>query len=579
MPSRLGLHCHRAGPDIDAAIRACNWAAVKALGTCEPLVTARDQGIPIRILRQYGVESLSPQDAANRFLATAHLDAATEVQLVCEDAKGYDLAWQRAVMAAMGAGGYRGGYLAGGYATGTPEQIRQGVHPGPHFPQLMGLAGNWPFGSIALDEYVGCCSDDPLWAQWLPWTGTRHGVLSECLVHHPVTLPTYVITESGIDNVIPNVGGGGWLARGVSADRYVQTLIALDQLDQRRPDVLARCIFTLGATPDWAGFEIAGIISQLAAYVNSQKGPTVTISGIDVSSNNGPVDWAQVAASGRQFAWSKATEGTGYISPPFAADWPAMRAAGLVRGAYAYARPDLGNDPTAEADYFLAAIPDIQPGDLLALDIEEGNGDYGAWAGAWLDHVQARAGFRPLLYSYAGFLQACNLTAASTGYPWLWLAAYQPNPPALPPGWPEITLWQHTQGATVPGVNGGVDESFSDLTIEQLRTMGKPKEVPVPSPTDAATQAAQRWAALGQGGNPTTALFKAYLARFNAWQASGKANTLDPTPCIHGETTVNGHVYAMFDCGEIYDYHQADGQVYIAEWKDHAAIMQACNWR
>jgi len=42
---------------------------------------------------------------------------------------------------------------------------------------------------------------------------------------------------------------------------------------------------------------------------------------------------------------------------------------------------------------------------------------------------------------------------------------------------------------------------------------------------------------------------------------------------------VNGHVYAMFDCGEIYDYHQADGQVYIAEWKDHAAIMQACNWR
>ena len=41
-----------------------------------------------------------------------------------------------------------------------------------------------------------------------------------------------------------------------------------------------------------------------------------------------------VRASGHEFGFAKASEGTGFTDSSFAHNWPAMRAAGVVRGAY-----------------------------------------------------------------------------------------------------------------------------------------------------------------------------------------------------------------------------------------------------
>src|SRR5438128_310787 len=147
------------------------------------------------------------------------------------------------------------------------------------------------------------------------------------------------------------------------------------------------------------------------------------LQGPDVSSWQGFVDWPQVAASGRAFAWTKATEGAWYVNPTFAYNWSGIKAAGMVRGAYHFGRPDQSADPAADADDFLSTVGELQPGDLLALDLEAGAGNLLDWALVWLEHVASQAGFKPMLYSGSWFMQPHGLTADGrlAQYP-LWLS-------------------------------------------------------------------------------------------------------------------------------------------------------------
>ncbi len=87
-----------------------------------------------------------------------------------------------------------------------------------------------------------------------------------------------------------------------------------------------------------------------------------TIQGIDVSDYQGSVNWSQVAASGRKFAFAKATQGNYYRASTFPANWSGMKAAGLVRGAYAWI--DGCVNGTTQADYYLNYVGSLGPGDL-----------------------------------------------------------------------------------------------------------------------------------------------------------------------------------------------------------------------
>lgn len=201
------------------------------------------------------------------------------------------------------------------------------------------------------------------------------------------------------------------------------------------------------------------------------------IKGIDVSDCRGHPNWQQVAASGRQFVIIKATEGVGFTAETFAANWAAIKAADLVRGAYHYAHPHV-NAPEAEANHFLEVIQagGLQAGDLLALDLEvTGTGtNLLTWALAWLEQVTAAVGFRPLLYSDLAFLSeqgfANNSSIARYG---LWLGEYTSAMPAPPPSWPSIAIWQYSCTGSVPGIDGVCDEDIFNGTLDQLRQFGK----------------------------------------------------------------------------------------------------------
>jgi len=75
--------------------------------------------------------------------------------------------------------------------------------------------------------------------------------------------------------------------------------------------------------------------------------------GIDVSHWQGEINWNSVHNSGKSFAFVKATEGNGFTDPKFITNMNGASANGMLVGAYHFARPDLGNSATDEANYFV----------------------------------------------------------------------------------------------------------------------------------------------------------------------------------------------------------------------------------
>ncbi|MFN8473980.1 MAG: GH25 family lysozyme [Anaerolineae bacterium] len=208
--------------------------------------------------------------------------------------------------------------------------------------------------------------------------------------------------------------------------------------------------------------------------------------GIDVSIWQREVDWPTVKAAGIEFAFAKASEGTDFTDPTFAANWPAMEAAGLLRGAYHYYQPD--EDPEAQARHFADVVGGLDPGDLPpVLDVEE---KPTVTRDVLLDGVQRclvaieqAFGSRPLVYTSPGFWGSYMRDDNGAPPDWtgsyhLWLANYTDDPsPLLPRGWSRWLFWQHTGSGEVDGVKTAVDRNWFDGSADDLRLWSKPPKL------------------------------------------------------------------------------------------------------
>jgi GH25 family lysozyme M1 (1,4-beta-N-acetylmuramidase) len=215
---------------------------------------------------------------------------------------------------------------------------------------------------------------------------------------------------------------------------------------------------------------LAGVAFALIAFVSasSSAAATARATGIDVSNWNGTIKWAKVAGAGYSFAFGKATEGTSYNDATYTTNRNGSEAAGLVFGAYHFARPAGGGLASAtvsaisQANHFLAvAAP--QPGELPpVLDLEV-TGKLPptrllAWTLAWLDQIYARTGVEPFVYTSPNFWKqnlGNSTAAAAAGTPlWIahWTSATQPLVPAL--NWNGLgwQFWQWTNCLSVPGI-------------------------------------------------------------------------------------------------------------------------------
>lgn len=186
--------------------------------------------------------------------------------------------------------------------------------------------------------------------------------------------------------------------------------------------------------------------------------------GLDVSAYQPIINWSTVEENGAKFAYAKATEGTGYLSPAFAVQYNGSHKAGLIRGAYHFALPDRSSG-AAQADYFVSngggwsADGKTLPG---ALDIEYN--PYGAecygksrsgmvtWITHFVNEYQARTSRWPAIYSTTDWWKTCTGNSAAFGstVP-LWIACYCGSAGTLPAGWPTYKIWQYADSGIYPG--------------------------------------------------------------------------------------------------------------------------------
>ncbi len=202
-----------------------------------------------------------------------------------------------------------------------------------------------------------------------------------------------------------------------------------------------------------------GILSATGVSAADPMGP-------DVSSwqhvDGRWINWFAVRAAGHNFAMLKATEGLNYVNPYFVPDSLLMRAAGVARGTYHFARPNLPPEPQATM-YATAVLGQNGAMDLPpVLDLETSGGLPPAalinWTHRYLDTVQSLTGRVPIIYTYPRFWRTAMAdTHQFTRYP-LWIADYSGKPaPDMPGGWPTWTFWQKTDSGRVPGIAGGTD--------------------------------------------------------------------------------------------------------------------------
>ncbi|GAB2448843.1 lysozyme [Streptomyces incanus] len=209
--------------------------------------------------------------------------------------------------------------------------------------------------------------------------------------------------------------------------------------------------------------------------------PTDGVQGIDVSHWQGAINWTSVRNSGIQFAWMKATEGTGHKDPSFNTNYPAAHNAGVIRGAYHFALPNASNGAT-QANYFASSGGGWSRDNLTlpgVLDIE--HNPYGAMCyglsttqmRTWIDDFhttyKSRTGRDAVIYTTASWWNTCtgNWTGMSAKSP-LWVAHWTTTSPTLPSGFPTWTVWQYTSTGSVGGVAGTVDRNQFNGSRDRL---------------------------------------------------------------------------------------------------------------
>ena len=186
---------------------------------------------------------------------------------------------------------------------------------------------------------------------------------------------------------------------------------------------------------------------------------------VDISSNNGAVEWPHVRAAGIRGVWLKATEGSSYTDPTFAAHRTRAAAAGLRVGAYHFARPD-HNSAAVEARHFAAVVGKVGRRELRpVLDLEVQGlrpHELEAWARTFNQQVHLLLHVAPAFYASTAYIAALELTRPIGDG--LWLANYGVNDGHVhavtaPRPWRRYIAHQYTSAGRVNGIVGNVDRS------------------------------------------------------------------------------------------------------------------------
>lgn len=219
------------------------------------------------------------------------------------------------------------------------------------------------------------------------------------------------------------------------------------------------------------------------SFLTFQNTVAQSILGIDVSHHQGTIDWSLVAGDGKVFAYCKATEGMTYHDPNFSTYMVNGNAAGVVMGAYHFARPD-NNTALQDAGNFLSQAQNYIGDGYLppVLDLEDPNSSTHLdqiftstqltnWVQTWLNKVETQTGVRPIIYTNSNYANFLNSSLNSYG---LWIAKPGTSPTTPPTNlgnWNDWMFKQYSWYGSVNGISGNVDLDVYHGTVNDFNTL------------------------------------------------------------------------------------------------------------
>jgi len=216
-------------------------------------------------------------------------------------------------------------------------------------------------------------------------------------------------------------------------------------------------ILFLAVRPTFNTPKLASVYQSIAEQYFQHTGEkSKKIHGIDVSHDQGNINWSQVMTDDIDFVYLKATDGITYTDPLFHEYMSVLRDQELLYGAYHFFETE--DDPEKQAQNFLQQISDypLRLAPMVDVEVtkEQKPEEIKARLQVFLNKVHSATGCSPIIYSYNSFWQS-NIGSEFNQY-MFWLADYAKKMNA-PKGVNNLTIWQYSEKGQVKGISGLVD--------------------------------------------------------------------------------------------------------------------------
>ncbi|MGN1205853.1 MAG: glycoside hydrolase family 25 protein [Eubacterium sp.] len=209
------------------------------------------------------------------------------------------------------------------------------------------------------------------------------------------------------------------------------------------------------------------LVGMKVVQINTLLAARYPVKGIDVSHYQGEIDWEKMKSYGMEFAYIKATEGSGYVDENFEENWREAEKAKLLCGAYHFF--SFESEGKKQAEHFIKNVGDLKGRMIPVIDVEY----YGKYAKMPPDiekmkkelqdmvkRLEEKYGRKPMIYcTYSVYRR--YIDGAFDEVP-LWIRNVYYPPEDLGRKW---TLWQYTDKAQLDGYNG--DEKAIDCNVFQ----------------------------------------------------------------------------------------------------------------
>lgn len=211
-----------------------------------------------------------------------------------------------------------------------------------------------------------------------------------------------------------------------------------------------------------------GLSTDSGRYSYTAPDGTKALTGVDVSTYNGDIDWAAVKADGVSFAMVRlgfrgyGESGKLALDDQFLKNIQGAAAAGLDVGVYFFSQAITVDEAVEEAEYVVDALEGYPITYPVVFDLENVDYDTARTDGLSVETATqvtqafcqrvAQAGYRPMIYGNVAWMMDCIDLTQLTEYD-LWLAQYQ-STPTFPY---QFAMWQYSHQGSVAGIEGNVD--------------------------------------------------------------------------------------------------------------------------